>query len=144
MFTEKLHVHFPRNQVQEPILSNATRQFDITFNIISARITENEEGVMKVELRGARPSVLAAVDYMKKKGLVVRSLSKFITIDKALCTHCGACVVHCPTDALYYDESRQVVFDAKKCIACELCRPACPYRAVIVAHEEEVETGGRR
>ncbi|MHC4715169.1 MAG: NIL domain-containing protein [Planctomycetota bacterium] len=139
MFTEKLYVHFPRNLVQEPILCNVTRQFDITFNIISARITENEEGVMKVELRGARPKVLAAVNYMKKKGLVVRSLSKFVTLDRALCTDCGACVVHCPTAALYFGEEREVLFDPKKCIACELCRPACPYHAVIVAHGEEAE-----
>ena len=139
MFTERILVHFPRTLVQEPILSIVTKQFDITFNIISARITENEEGVMKVGLRGTRSKVLGAIDFMKKKGLSVRSLSKFITIDRALCTDCGACVVHCPTGALYYGPEREVVFDAKKCIACELCRPACAYRAVLVAHSEEAQ-----
>ena len=139
MFSERIYVHFPRNLVQEPILSIVTREYDITFNIISARITENEEGVMKVELRGQRPSVLAALEYMRKKGLNIRSLSKFVTIDRALCTDCGACVVHCPTAALYYGAEREVVFDSKKCIACELCRPACAYRAVLVAHSEEAE-----
>lgn len=139
MFTERILVHFPRKLVNEPILSTVTREFDITFNIFSARITENEEGVMKVGLRGNRSKVLAAVDFMKKEGLGIRSLSKFVTIDRALCTDCGACVVHCPTGALYYGAEREVIFDSKKCIACELCRPACAYRAVIVAHSDQAE-----
>ncbi len=139
MFTEKLLMHFPRELVQQPILSVVTREFDITFNIISARITENEEGVMKVELRGKRQDVQAATRYIREKGVTVRSLSKFIRIDKDLCTDCGACVVHCPTAALYCDEGRAVVFDKKKCIACELCRTACPFHAVVVAHIEEAE-----
>lgn len=139
MFTEKILMHFPRDMVQQPILSTVTREFDITFNIISARITENEEGVMKVELRGTRQNVAAAMKFIKEKGVTARSLSKFVTIDRKLCTDCGACVVHCPTGALYYTQDRAVSFDAKKCIACELCRAACPYRAVIVAHADEAE-----
>jgi len=139
MFTEKILMHFPREMVQQPILSTVTREFDIIFNIISARITENEQGVMKVELRGTRQSVPAAIRFIREKGVSVRSLSKFITIDRSLCTDCGACVVHCPTEALYYEEDRSVGFDAKKCIACELCRTACPFHAIIVAHAEEAE-----
>ncbi len=139
MFTEKILVHFPRGLVNEPILSTVIREFDITFNIISARITENEEGMLKVELHGSRPNVLAALEFMKKEGVGIRSLSKFVTIDRKLCTDCGACVVHCPTGALHYTEDRRVGFDPSKCIACELCRPACPYKAVIVAHTQDAQ-----
>jgi Fe-S-cluster-containing dehydrogenase component len=137
MFTERVLLEFPRDLVNEPILCTATRDFDITFSIIAARITENEEGRLKVELRGTRQNVNAAIDFMKKKGLAVRSLSKFVTIDRKLCTDCGACVVHCPTAALYYNADQAVAFDSAKCIACELCRLACPYQAVIVAHSNE-------
>ena len=137
MFSERVLLEFPRELVNEPILCMVTRDFDITFNIIAARITENEEGRLKVELRGTRANVMAAVDFMKKKGLVVRSLSKFVTVDRKLCTDCGACVVHCPTSALFYEADNAVGFDAGKCIACELCRLACPYRAVVVAHTNE-------
>ena len=139
MYSERILVHFPKDLVNEPILCIVTREFDITFNIISARITENEEGQLKVELRGTRQNVLAAVDFMKKKGVGIRSLSKFVTIDRKLCTDCGACVVQCPTGALFYAEDRSVGFDAAKCIACELCRAACPYGAVAVAHLEEAK-----
>lgn len=142
MFTERVLLEFPRDLVNEPILCTVTREYDITFSIIAARITENEEGRLKVELRGTRPNVNAAIDFMKKKGLGVRSLSKFVTIDRKLCTDCGACVVQCPTAALYYNGDKAVAFDSAKCIACELCRLACPYQAVIVAHgsEETVRT----
>ena len=136
MYSERILVGFPRELVNEPILSSVIKEFGIDFNIIAAKITENEEGELKVELRGTRQNVLAAIDYIKKKGIGVRSLSKFITIDRELCTDCGACVVQCPTAALYYTEDHAVGFDAAKCIACELCRLACPYRAVIVAHAD--------
>lgn len=139
MYIEKVLLHFPRELVNEPILCTVTREFDITFSIISARIMENEQGVIKVELHGVRHKVLEALEFMKNRGVGIRNLSKFVTIDRKLCTDCGACVVHCPTGALYYTESREVGFEPKKCIACELCRPACPYHAVIVAHADEVE-----
>ena len=137
MYSERILVNFPRGFVNEPILSMVVKQFDITFNIISARITENEEGQLKVELVGKRQNVLDAVEFIKEKGAGVRSLSKIVTIDRKHCTDCGACVVHCPTGALSHKEDRSVVFDSKKCITCELCKLACPYRAVTVAHAEE-------
>jgi ferredoxin len=137
MYSERIMMSFPQNLVNEPILSTVVRQFDITFNIISARIMENEEGQLKVELRGKRQDVLASIDFMKKKGVVVQSLSKVITIDRALCTDCGACVVHCPTGALSCGEGMALGYDAAKCITCELCRLACPFHAVVVAHERE-------
>ena len=137
MFSERILLQFPRELVNEPILCTVTREFDITFNILSARITENEEGQLKVELRGTRSNVLEAVEFIKQKGVTVRSLSKYVTIDRKLCTDCGACVVHCPSGALFYEAGLAVGFDATKCIACELCRLACPYRAVVVAHSGE-------
>jgi len=138
MFSERILLQFPRELVNEPILSTVVKEFDITFNILAARITENEEGQLKVELRGTRQNVLAATDFIKKKGIGVRSLSKFVTIDRKLCTDCGACVVHCPTGALFYEKDCTLGFDSSKCITCELCRLACPYRAVLVAHADEV------
>ena len=50
---------------------------------------------------------------------------------EAKCTHCGACLAVCPTDALKVNrENWEVVFDPQECIGCELCLPACPPRAM--------------
>jgi ferredoxin len=44
------------------------------------------------------------------------------------CVHCGACVGQCPTEALAVDPSTKTVgFDSRRCVACELCLPACGY-----------------
>jgi len=43
-------------------------------------------------------------------------------------------VTICPTEALYKDiVTQEVHFDSDKCIACELCVPACPPQAMEVA-----------
>jgi len=51
--------------------------------------------------------------------------------NEALCVHCGACVGQCLSRAFIVDEAtRRVVHDGDRCIACELCIPACSYGAV--------------
>jgi Fe-S-cluster-containing hydrogenase component 2 len=43
------------------------------------------------------------------------------------------CVTVCPAQALVVDqESRKVIFDEEKCIACELCIKICPTHAMEV------------
>ncbi len=100
MYSERILVHFPRGLVNEPVLSMVVKQFDITFNIISARITENEEGQLKVELQGTRPNVHKAIEFMKGKGVGVQNLSRIVKIDRKLCTDCGACAEICPVEAI--------------------------------------------
>ncbi|MBU4414418.1 MAG: 4Fe-4S binding protein, partial [Proteobacteria bacterium] len=61
----------------------------------------------------------------------VQPLSKDIKRNEKKCTHCGACVPICPTEALVVDpKTRRVDFYSEKCIACELCINACPPRAM--------------
>ncbi|HOJ95171.1 MAG TPA: homocysteine biosynthesis protein, partial [Fervidobacterium nodosum] len=42
------------------------------------------------------------------------------------CVNCGACVSLCSTNALYFDENREVRYDASKCTYCLLCSDSCP------------------
>lgn len=44
------------------------------------------------------------------------------------CIHCGACVPHCKTGALAY-ENGQVRYDMTKCVLCDECFHHCPHGA---------------
>jgi ferredoxin len=133
MVSKRIVLTFPHKLVDKPIVYKLVKDFDLTFNILQAKITPNEEGVMVIELRGEDKNYAKGIAYLKEAGLKIEPLSKEVTRDDALCTHCGACVTICPTEALYVDrKTMKVLFDSDKCIACELCVKACPPRAMIV------------
>jgi ferredoxin len=133
MVSKRIVLTFPHKLVDKPIVYKLVKDFDLTFNILQAKITPNEEGLMVIELQGEDKNYAKGITYLKEAGLKIEPLSKEVTRDDALCTHCGACVTICPTEALYVDrKTMKVLFDSDKCIACELCVKACPPRAMIV------------
>jgi formate dehydrogenase iron-sulfur subunit len=50
------------------------------------------------------------------------------------CMHCAdaACVMACPTDALFHSDNGVVNLDFDKCIGCGYCEEACPFDAIHV------------
>lgn len=133
MVKKRIVLTFPHNMVDKPIVYKLVKDFDLTFNILQAKIMPNEEGIMVIELEGKKENYAKGVDYLKESGVKIEPLSKEVLRDEDRCTHCGACVTVCPTEALYVDKkTMKVIFDAEKCIACELCVKACPPRAMIV------------
>jgi ferredoxin len=88
---------------------------------------------MVIELSGTKKNYANGIKYLTELGVNIQPLSKDVTRDDEKCTHCGACITVCPTEALYMDkDTMKVIFDSEKCIACELCVKACPPRAMIV------------
>jgi ferredoxin len=119
--------------VDQPIVCSLVRDFGLRFNILKAQVTPEEEGLMVMELWGEEESYQKGVDYLARIGLKIQPLSHDIRRDEEKCTHCGACVVLCPSGALVVDpETRRIDFHHEKCIACELCVKACPPRAMEV------------
>ncbi len=57
--------------------------------------------------------------------------SKRLNILKFVCTGCGACVEHCPNDALSLVDGKADV-DVERCILCGYCAPHCPLFAIRV------------
>jgi ferredoxin len=131
MVRHKIVLHFPHEQVDKPVVSRLVREFDIDFNILKASITPREEGILVLEVTGEQENYKRGVNYLESCGIKIQPLSQDIKRNDFKCTHCGACIAVCPTDALTIDRNTmEVAFDDDECVACELCVGVCPPRAM--------------
>ncbi len=134
MATRRVVLHYPRQLIDSPVVSQIVSKYNLEFNILRANITPQSEGLMVLGLQGTEDDIEQALAWVQEQGVAVQPLEKDVVRNGDKCTHCGACVTICPTEALYKDAATQeVLFDSGKCIACELCVPACPPRAMEVA-----------
>ncbi len=133
MVRHKIVLHFPHEQIDKPVVSKLVRDFDIDFNILKASITPREEGILVLEVTGEKDKYQKGLKYLESCGIRIQPLSQDIKRNDAKCTHCGACIAVCPTEALTVDrDSMEVSFDYDECAACELCIKVCPPRAMEV------------
>lgn len=129
--SKKIVLHFPSRLVDQPIIYRLIKEYDLRFNILKASVIPDEEGLLVLELSGEQENYDSGIKYLTKTGVKIQSLSQNVLRNEDRCTHCGACITICPTDAFEIDKtSRQVVFTNEKCIACGLCIKACPPRAM--------------
>jgi len=139
MYSKVLSLRFPAGVVNEPIVCNLAKQFDLTFNILKATIYPRREGLVVMELRGHRKNFQKGIRYLKSLGMKVESVGQDIKRDEEKCYHCGACTAVCPTGALHVKRPEmEVVFETDRCSACELCVPACPARAMEVKFDRSL------
>ena len=133
MKKKRIVLHFPHKLIDKPIAYHLVKDYDLVFNILQAKITPNEKGLMVLELSGCDKGYAQGIKFLQQQGIKVETLSKNVRRNDKRCTQCGVCVGVCPTGALYVNrENMEVIFDIEKCIACELCVPACPPRAMEV------------
>lgn len=131
--SHRIVLRFPHKLVDQPIVYRLIKDYNLTFNILKAQVTPNEEGLLVLEVTGDEEDYIKGEKYLKDLGVHVQPLSQDIVLDDVKCTHCGACVPICPTGALALEKSTyKLKFDKDKCIACLLCIPACPIRAIVV------------
>jgi len=134
MAESRVVLHFPKKLLDQPVTSTAVEKFHLRFNILRADITQDQEGLMVLGLVGEPEDIEGAVQWMREQGVAVQPLDQDVVRDEERCTHCGACIVVCPTGALSMDlESREVSFDAEKCVACGICVDVCPPRAMSIS-----------
>ena len=130
--SKNIILHYPRKLIEQPVISNLIKEYDLTINISRARIGQDEEGTMVVEISGAGDNLKAGLQYLREIGVTFKPISKIIKRIEDKCTHCSACTVVCPSEALVIldKSSMEVQFVEDKCTGCGLCIPACPYKAM--------------
>jgi ferredoxin len=130
---KRIVLRFPQRLVDRPIVSRLVRDYNLDFNILKASVTQDDEGLMVLELSGQQNDYDRGIKYLTSTGVRIQSLSQDVLRNEERCTHCGACVTICPPHAFEVDPvTRRVHFNDEKCVACGLCIKACPPRAMEV------------
>ena len=131
--SKRIVLHFPRRMGDRPIIYRLVKDYDLEFNILKALITPEDEGLMVLELSGEQKNYDKGIKYLTENGLRIQALSQDVARNEERCTHCGACVTICPTNAFELDPvTRLVSFTHENCVACGVCIKACPPRAMEV------------
>ena len=69
-----MHLTFPEDQVQEPIIFNLGKQFDIVTNIRRANVEDNFGWVI-LELDGDEASLDKGLKYLEDRGVQVNTIA---------------------------------------------------------------------
>ncbi len=143
MYSKIVILNFPAEVAQKALVCQLTKKYDLLFNILSASISNKKEGYMVLEISSAsKTGFNKGVKFLKDQGVSVSTPEHQIFKDEEICTHCGACIAVCPTDALYIKRPEmEVIFDKEKCSLCELCILTCPTRAMGLFSEESRKVG---
>jgi ferredoxin len=133
MYSKVMLLRFPREIVNQAIVVNLVKRYDLSFNILKATIYPRKEGMVVMELSGNRKNYNAGVKYLKGLGVKVEPIGQDIRRNEEKCYHCGLCTGVCPTGALSIERpAMTVAFDSDKCSACEMCVISCPAKAMEV------------
>lgn len=129
--SKKIVLHFPARLVEEAIACRLAKDFDLQFNILKASIIPDSEGFIVLELTGEQEAYDQGIRFLTRAGVHIEALSQSVVRNEDKCTHCGACVTVCPTEAFEIEPpNRKIHFNHTKCIACGVCLKACPPRAM--------------
>ena len=129
--TKKLMLFFPQCECEKPIIYHLVKDHNLVVNVFRAKVTPEEEGYLVLDVTGTEDDIQRGMEFVKTFNVTINETGKGVTRDEDGCTHCGACVVHCPVRALYIANSatREVGYDEGRCIECLACIRVCPYAA---------------
>jgi ABC-type methionine transport system ATPase subunit len=74
MAKRRVHLTFPENLVQEPIIFNLGKQFDIVTNIRRANVEDNFGWVI-LELDGEEKALDRGLKYLEERGVQVNTIA---------------------------------------------------------------------
>ncbi len=131
MITKKFLLILPKCEISKPIIHNLVKNYDLIVNIFRAKITPEKEGFLALDVDGDQENISNAVSYLVEQNIKVNENYKGMQWDTEKCSACGACVPHCPTNALHVAnmKTQEVDFNSSSCIGCLNCIHICPYDA---------------
>ena len=129
--TKKLMLFFPRCECEKPIIYHLVKDHNLIVNVYRAKVTPEEEGYLVLDVTGTEEDIQRAMDFVKTFNVTINYTGKGVTWDKDRCTHCGHCITHCPTNAIYIADAatREVAYKEADCIECLECIRVCPFDA---------------
>jgi len=129
--TKKLMLFFPKCECEKPIIYHLVKDYDLVVNVYRAKVTPEEEGYLVLDVTGTEDDIARAMEFVNTFDVAVNYTGKGVSRDDDSCTHCGACVGHCPTGALKIGDAatREVVYHEADCIECLACIRVCPFAA---------------
>lgn len=74
MAKRRVHLTFPENLVQEPIIFNLGKQFDIVTNIRRANVEDNFGWVI-LELDGDEGALDRGLKYLEERGVQINTIA---------------------------------------------------------------------
>ncbi len=131
MYTRIYFFRFPKDTSDKPIIYHLIKKHDVEVNILRADILPQREGVMILEVRGAKQNVREALAYLEGLGVSIERLATRVRRDDERCFQCGACTGVCPVGSLsIHRPDMTIIFDPDKCTGCGQCVLICPVRAM--------------
>jgi len=67
----KLNLTFPAERVNQPVLAQAIKNFDVTVDVRRADVEENIGGYIMLEMSGNEKQIDSAIAFMKSLGVGV-------------------------------------------------------------------------
>lgn len=80
MVTRRIICGFPQAVIQEPLLYNLAKDFNVIPNIRGASISE-EKGSMQLELQGEAEEINRVIAYLRDRGVNVEDLNEEAAAD---------------------------------------------------------------
>jgi ferredoxin len=129
--TKKLMLFFPRCECEKPIIYYLVKDYNLVVNVYRAKVTPEEEGYLVLDVTGTEEDIERAMTFVKTFNVSINYSGKGVIRDEEICTHCGHCITHCPTGALYITDeaTREVGYSEAKCIECLACIRVCLFNA---------------
>ena len=71
MTSQRVMFSFPPEAADKPIISCLIRDYNLEVNIFRARVTQDEEGFMILDLQGEAQNIQQGLEYLKSIGISI-------------------------------------------------------------------------